>query len=354
MMEWRARQPAGPTFEDLQRLQSIPIIPQRSYQDSEYIGNITIGTPAVTFSVLFDTGSSDLWVPSIQCNNNASSPGCLVHKRYDHSHSSTYKASGQSIVLPYGSGTCSGFTSFDNVNIGGLEIQAQEFGEITSEPGDVWVEAPFDGLCGMAYPALAVPSGMLPPFDQMMKQNLVAAGEFSFFLSSKDGDDSSALILGGTDPSYYTGDITYVPFNLFQPLVGYWLITGQDIQVGGKSVGACSNCGMVVDTGTSILTGPTAKIGPLLAAIGNVTDCSVVSSLPVITFVFNGKSFDLDPSFYVLSAPDDSGNIVCQLGIQGLDAGLDLWILGDPFLRKYYSVFDRKNSRVGFALANQK
>ena len=42
----------------------------------------------------------------------------------------------------------------------------------------------------------------------------------------------------------------------------------------------------------------------------------------------------------LLNSADLAGNIVCQLGIQGLDAGLDLWILGDPFLRKYYSVFE--------------
>jgi len=30
-----------------------------------------------------------------------------------------------------------------------------------------------------------------------------------------------------------------------------------------------------------------------------------------------------------------------------------LWILGDPFLRKYYSTYDPVNSKVGFAEAIQ-
>lgn len=256
--------------------------------------------------------------------------------------------------MPYGSGTVLGFTSQDTARFGPINVPDQVFGEVTVEPGQVWVESPFDGLCGMGYPQLAMPPGVLPPFDNMMKDKLVAKGEFSVFLSSKEGGDTSALILGGTDSHYYTGEIMYTGMNALQPLLGYWLITGDDIQVGGKSAGVCKSCALVVDTGTSVLTGPPSAIGPLLKMIGNVTaDCSNVKTLPTITFVINGHSFDLGPDFYVLQAPGNNGKMECQLGIQGLNPGLPLWILGDPFIRKYYTVFDRTNNQVGFATAIQ-
>ncbi len=64
-------------------------------------GNVTIGTPGETFTVILDTGSSNLWVPSASCDSSKF-PSCKNHSVYHNSASSTYVANGQSLNIPYG------------------------------------------------------------------------------------------------------------------------------------------------------------------------------------------------------------------------------------------------------------
>lgn len=271
------------------------------------------------------------------------------------------------LILPYGSGVCSGKMSVDTMTWGGHAVQNTTFAEITIEPGEVWVVSPFDGIAGMAFPFAAMPQGRGPvtPFEMLVQSGAVAKDQFSFFLSTEHGNapgkHTSQLVLGGVDDTLFSGDFKY---NTARKLEGedyaYWLIYGQDITIGGEATGACKDltgrCQFVVDTGTSIITGPSDKINPMIEKIGNVSsDCSNIDSLPTLEFKINGETYTLEPEYYVLKVADSPGGpYECELGLMALNQ-LGLWILGDPFLRKYYTVFDRTTDppRVGFATANQ-
>ena len=69
------------------------------------------------------------------------------------------------LVLPYGSGIVFGDITEDTVTMAGLPIQHALFGEATIEPGAIWVQSPFDGILGLAFPEISLPPGVIPPFD---------------------------------------------------------------------------------------------------------------------------------------------------------------------------------------------
>jgi cathepsin D len=324
------------------------------FEDAQYFGPITIGTPPQKFEVVFDTGSSNLWVPSKSCAGT--NIACQLHHKYDSSASSTYVSNGSTFAIQYGSGSLSGFVSSDTVTMGDVSVHNQLFAEAVKEPGIAFVAAHFDGILGMGFPEISV--NHIPPFFQnAVASGAVAEPVFAFYLA-KDASESTGgeLTLGGTDPSRYTGSFTYAPVT--RP--GYWQFTVDSLSVGGEAY--ASGLVSIADTGTSLLAGPTDLIAGIAAKIPGLTkmptgqytaDCSQIPQMPTLTFSISGTSFELTGDDYVLKITQ-MGVTECLLGMMGLDvpppAG-PLWILGDVFLRKYYTVFDYGNSRLGFATA---
>ena len=102
---------------------------------TQYVGRIGIGTPPQFMNVIFDTGSSNLWVTSSLCP----SPECHSHASYSAKSSSSYRKVGYDIQVRFGTGEIEGFISEDTFTLGPLKVAGQSFGEITQENGQVFM-----------------------------------------------------------------------------------------------------------------------------------------------------------------------------------------------------------------------
>merc|ERR1712180_184148 len=293
--------------------------PLDNYMDAQYYGPIEIGTPAQTFKVIFDTGSSNLWVPSKKCP--IWEVACRLHNKYDSSKSSTYKVNGTKFEIAYGSGSMSGFLSTDTVCIAGVCVEGQTFAEATHEPGLAFLAAKFDGILGMGFKQIAV-EHVTPVFDNMVDQGVVDDAVFSFWQIEMNGMNSES-----------------------------------------NSIGCDGGCVAIVDTGSSLLVGPKAETDAINKMIGGteiipgrgqfMVDCATIDSLPEVDFVIGGRTFTLSGKDYILQVTQ-MGQSQCISGFMGMDLPMGpWWILGDVFIGKFYTEFDMGNSRVGFADAVQ-
>lgn len=310
-------------------------LPLHDYQNAQWYIEISVGTPAKTFNVIPDTGSSNLIIPG-SCGLS-----CILKNKYDSSKSSTYKADGRDFKIQYGSGPVAGKLDNDVVIVGNIQVNDITFAEITdvSGLGLAYALGKFDGILGLGWQSISVDN--LPPVFTQMVNNKLVDPVFAFTL--KDNADGE-LDFGTYDT---TKLINWVPLSN----TTYWQITVDSLSYGSSSLSTVHTA--IVDSGTSLIGGPTADISAFATKIGATAvvngeysiDCSKISSLEDFVVVINGQKFSIPASKYILQV---SGQ--CLFGFVGLDVpNHPLWILGDVFMRTYYTVFDYGNKRVGIA-----
>ncbi|KAI8610044.1 aspartic peptidase domain-containing protein [Chytriomyces sp. MP71] len=329
-------------------MQDPPSVELTNFMNAQYFGEVEIGTPPQKFTAVYDTGSSNLWVPSTRCSSIA----CWLHRRFDATKSETFKENGTEFAIQYGTGALEGVISTDTVSIGGASIADLGFGESVKEPGFTFVVARFDGILGLGYDTIAVQK-VVPPFYGLINQKLIDVPIFSAWLGDNaDGGQGGEIMFGGINKDRFTGQIVWAPV----VRKAYWEVAFSNFTIGGAEFEVAAGSA-AIDTGSSLIVVPSTdaqtintKLGATKNAQGQWTvDCDLVPRLPDISLNIGGVPHVLAASDYVLNVGGLKGN--CISGFLGMDLPIDIWIIGDVFLRKYYTVYDLGNNRVGFALA---
>ncbi|WVQ94938.1 hypothetical protein IAU59_002027 [Kwoniella sp. CBS 9459] len=314
--------------------------------DVLYYGNVGIGSPMQTLTVDFDTGSADLWLP-VKCSN------CQT-PQFDSSRSSTYKPSGQSFSVEYGSGSVSGVLAQETVSLANTQISGQYFGAVSSESSD-FQGNPNSGVLGMAFSAISS-SGKPTYFENLISTKSVSSPLFGFHLTRRQAQGSQ-LCIGCYDSSKFTGGISWIPV-ISQT---YWSVSMTSFSAnGGRSNALSSSLIGAVDTGTTLIYVPTAIADQFYSQIPGSSRADQYGSgfyqYPCkgsanVMLGFNGKSFALNPVDFNLGKTA-SGSSMCVGAVLAVSDGFpdNLAIVGDAFLKSWYSIYDYSNGvRVGLA-----
>merc|ERR1719207_473095 len=225
-----------------------------------YWGEIGIGSPRQTFTVIFDTGSGNLILPMSDCD----SPACKRHRMYDASKSSGSKkiedAGGNPsagvemenghATITFGTGEVEGNFYEDQFCLGDSCTKARFVGA-TRETDQPFMSTEFDGILGLGFSDLWMGPGF-NLVEDLKKSGTLPKNQFSLYLSD-DGD--SEITFGGYKNEYLSSQVQWASVDH----QSYWQVAIDDVTFDNVPTGLCgtSGCQVAVDTGTSLLAGPT-------------------------------------------------------------------------------------------------
>jgi len=387
--------------------QRVPVVGDSNIvsHKSVYFGSISLGYPAVQdFTVVFDTGSAHLIVPSAECRSEA----CLAHRRYDAAasphavdieHDGTRvlpKQGREQINVAFGTGEITGVFVQDRLCLGAagpaplteagehcVDMRIVAATEMSHEPFSSFA---FDGILGLSLEGLAL-APEFSVFGGLVARGHLRHASFGVFLG--EGDEVSEISFGGYDPEKVRGEPVWAP--VFGPEHGHWQVQILALRLGNHTLDFCRDgrCRAVVDTGTSLLAVPEALAEdlagmledglvdpPLAGSAPDGVDCRQARGLH-LHFDLDGFSVTLEPGDYTrqaLQMGEDGSTVPAQVSLEppadGSEAlarscwpslmpidfpeplGPKLFIWGEPVLRKYYTVYDWHSRSIGFGLAS--
>lgn len=337
---------------------------------------MTLGTPPQSFSVQLDTGSSDIWIPSVDSNVCEQSPeACQQLGAYDGTKSSTFVEVGQNafqISYEDNSGVTGDYIN-ETLAIGKTVITNMTMGLATQATRAF-------GIMGIGFDAdesiaEQSPNEIYPNvIAQLKAQGFIHTLAYSLWLNDLDSNTGS-ILFGGIDTAKFSGEMIVLPI---QPssnssytdfTVALSSVSVKDAT--GNTAFSQANLALpvILDSGTTATYLPDNIINPIISGVGATNDadfglvipCELAASSATFNFGFGGNggpSIQVSFGEFVTDIFLDDGNqptfkdggTVCGFGI--MSSGTGPILFGDTFLRSAYVVYDLTNDQIGMAQTN--
>ncbi|KAF8924211.1 hypothetical protein BGZ58_002039, partial [Dissophora ornata] len=202
--------------------------------------------------MVFDTGSSDMWVPSLGCVT----PVCLTLTRYNATASSSYRVEGKALNVKYGDGSVvTGVTGVDRMLVSGVPIANQSFGMASADDSTI-AKTGVEGVVGLGFGRVANVKSFTTAMETMLAQKTILQPIVSLWMGRQRMGGSTegsggAVIFGGVDTTKYVGNFTWAPITDKNA----WKIRFDAVSIAGKNLDLSGNA--LVDSGTSLIVVPT-------------------------------------------------------------------------------------------------
>ncbi|KAG2457313.1 beta-secretase 2 [Polypterus senegalus] len=341
-----------------------------------YYIEMSIGSPAQMLNILVDTGSSNFAV--------AGAPNPDITNYYNSKLSTTYQSSGIKVSVQYTQGSWVGELGKDiitipkgptkpiTINIATI-LQSEDF----FLPGVAW-----QGILGLAYKLLAKPDSSVEPFFDSLISQTGIPNIFSLQMCGAETTSSistdplgGSLIMGGIEPTLYTGAVWYTPIKE----QWYYQVEVLKLEVGDQNLNLdCREYNTdkaIVDSGTTLLRLPgnvfnavvdtiirTSLISQFPAGFwtGDKLACWEKGSMPWDYFpkisiylrdmnVSQSFRISILPQLYIQVVTEIQPSLICyRFGISPSASGM---VIGATVMEGFYVIFDRAQERVGFAVS---
>jgi len=203
--------------------------------------------------------------------------------------------------------------------------------------------------------------------ESLKANNLISTGMFSMYLGEDPGANNrkiGEIMFGGYDPKFALSEFQFVSVRKESEIL-YWSTDLHGLSLGdtGNVTLSVDKLPIIFDSGTSFLYLPQATIDALVQKANSVgiscglnseqgliaCECAARTHLPDLVFYFQGLKMSIPSESYIFS-----DLFSCYLALQPIaddPAVENPAILGDVFLKNFYTMYSADNYTVGFATA---
>merc|ERR1719272_2702289 len=178
----------------------------------------------------------------------------------------------------------------------------------------------------------------------LLKRNM-----FAVWIATEDDGEDSEITFGRLEEKRVGSNVMWLPVSSIK--TGMFQTKLVDFVIKKQKLGLCGSvgCQVAFDTGTNVIAGPSRIVTPILEQLSISKDCSNYGDLPLLGFYFGEYELLLEPADYVEKVGNDCWPKITKLDLPPPTG--PLMLLGEPFLKRFYTIFDREALRMGIGVA---